>query len=77
MVKKVLKMQPKNKCLIWHRWVLKLDTGVHRYHECKDCGARIAKQHTGGYQPQDHKWVLGVKDEIGDCLEVPTGIYDE
>jgi len=58
---KKIKIEPEKSCLIWHRWVLKKDTGFTIYHECKDCGARVAKQQEDGYQPIDHDWVLGNK----------------
>ena len=62
---KKIKVEPANRCLIWHRWELIEDTGKTSYHECKDCGARIAKQLDGGcYQPIDNDWVMGNKKEL-------------
>ena len=60
-----LKMQPKNKCLFWHRWALKKDTGVYRYHECEKCKARIVKQYRDSvYQPINEEWVIGIVDNL-------------
>lgn len=65
MAKAKLKMEPPNKCLLWHRWRLVKDTGLTKYHQCVDCGARIAQQpHGSGYQPMNMRWVLGLDDSL-------------
>lgn len=61
---KKMKMEPPNKCLIWHRWELVKDTGATEYHKCKDCGARFARSTSGGYQPINYRWVTGLDDSL-------------
>lgn len=55
-----IKMEPKNRCLIWHRWLLTKDTGQAQYHQCRDCGARFARG--ASYEAIDHLWVVGFKE---------------
>lgn len=60
-----MKMQKQNRCLIWHRWKLKRDSGVYRYHECKDCGARIVNQYNDRlHQPANLEWVTGLSNDL-------------
>jgi len=61
---KKLKVETQNRCWLWHRWKLVKDTGHTTYHECKDCGSRIAMQREGGYQPMNYEWVLRHTDAV-------------
>ena len=61
---KKIKVETRERCLIWHRWKLVKNTGFSQYHECKDCGSRIAMQPDGGYQPINYAWVLRKTDTV-------------
>lgn len=50
------------RCRIFHRWSLKMSTGVNSYYECKDCKTRKVEASDGVYQPLDSDW-LNFKDK--------------
>lgn len=48
---------------LFHRWILKRDTGFTRYYECGFCKKRYIAQGCGGYQPIDWEWISLNKKE--------------
>jgi hypothetical protein len=64
MVVRRAKMESQDKCILWHRRELVVDTGAIQYYRCKDCSARFAYATCDGYQPIDFRWVLGLSDSV-------------